>query len=191
MAEWLAQKVAWVACMGEGSQDLADAAALLLAARGARVLVTGPDEKALGACVGEIAHAGGIARHLLAPLQTTDDARACIAGAVERFGALDVAVFVSGGALEPVARAFDAAKSAIGKGGRLVLVAPGRDPRVTAFVQEVARVFAPKGLTCNAVLTGAAPKATRAAEPEDVAELVLAFCGRAGDPVSGAALPVA
>jgi NAD(P)-dependent dehydrogenase (short-subunit alcohol dehydrogenase family) len=191
----LAGKVAWVAGVGEGTGELAvgvgRAAALLLSARGARVLVTGATEKTLGACVGEIAHGGGAARHLVSALRTTDEARACVASAVERFGGLDVAVVVTGGELEGAARAFDAAKAAMPRGGRLILVAPGRDPRIADFVQEVARAFAARGLACNAVATGSAAKLTRDAEPEDVAELIALLCGRAGDVVTGATLPVA
>jgi NAD(P)-dependent dehydrogenase (short-subunit alcohol dehydrogenase family) len=193
MAEPLAGKVAWVAGVGEGTTELArglgQASALLLAARGAHVLVTGPAEKALGACVGEIAHAGGAGRHLVAGLRTADDARACVAGALERFGALDVAVFASTD-LEGVARAFDAARDSMRRGGRLILLfaASGRDPRVSAFVQEVARAFAPRGITCNAILAGAVTPPIRPAEAEDVAELVAFLASPAGDVVTGTAL---
>jgi NAD(P)-dependent dehydrogenase (short-subunit alcohol dehydrogenase family) len=194
MSEPLAGKVAWVAGVGEGTSDTARgvgrASALLLAARGARVLVSGADERALGACVGEIAHGGGQARHIVCGLQTPDDARACVEAARERFGGLDLAVFGCAASLEGVARAFDVAKDAIRRGGRLVLVAHGAESRVPAFVQEVARVFAPRGITCNAVLCGALPPAIRAAEPEDVAELVALFAGPAGEVISGATLTV-
>ena len=84
MREPLAEKVAWVAGVGEGTSELARgvgrAAALLLAARGARVLVSGAEERAVGACVGEIAHGGGQARHLAVALRTTAGrrARACV-----------------------------------------------------------------------------------------------------------------
>jgi NAD(P)-dependent dehydrogenase (short-subunit alcohol dehydrogenase family) len=195
MPEPLAGKVAWVAGVGEGTTELArelgQATALRLAARGAQVLVTGATEKALGACVGEIAHAGGTGRHLVAALRTAEDARACVAGVVERFAALDVAVFASTD-LEGVARAFDAARDSMRRGGRLVLLfaAAGRDPRVSAFVQEVARAFAPRGITCNALLVGAVTAPIRAAEAEDVAELVAFLAGPAGEVVSGTALTV-
>ncbi|MGO8991863.1 MAG: SDR family NAD(P)-dependent oxidoreductase [Polyangiaceae bacterium] len=194
MVEPLAGKVAWVAGVGEGATELergvGGASALLLAARGARVLVSGAREKALGACVGEIAHAGGQARHVVAELRTADDARICIDGARDRFGALDVAVF-AGSPLEGVARAFDAARDAMRRGGRLVLLAPSdSEPRASAFVREVARVFAPRGITCNAVLLAAKPAPIRVAEPEDVAELVAFLSGPAGEVVTGATLTV-
>jgi NAD(P)-dependent dehydrogenase (short-subunit alcohol dehydrogenase family) len=192
MGEPLAGKVAWVAGVGEGAGDLlrgvGRASALLLAARGARVLVSGPDERALGACVGEIAHGGGQARHIVTELRTSVDARASVEAARERFGRLDLAVIASAGSLEGVARAFDAARDAIQRGGRLVLVAQGGEERVPAFVQEVARVFAPRGITCNAVLLGAVPVAIRTAEAEDVAELVLSLASRTGEAISGATL---
>ena len=192
MGEPLAGKVAWVAGVGEGTGDLlrgvGRASALLLAARGARVLVSGPDERALGACVGEIAHGGGQARHIVTGLRTPEDARASVEAARERFGRLDLAVFACAGVLEGVARAFDAARDGMQRGGRLVLIAEGGDERVPAFVEEVARVFAPRGMTCNAVLLGAAPVAIRTAEAEDVAELVLFLAGSAAEAISGATL---
>jgi NAD(P)-dependent dehydrogenase (short-subunit alcohol dehydrogenase family) len=50
--------------------------ALVLAGRGARVVVTGPDERALGELVGEIVFGGGKARHVVGALDdaTTFDA---------------------------------------------------------------------------------------------------------------------
>jgi NAD(P)-dependent dehydrogenase (short-subunit alcohol dehydrogenase family) len=189
MTESLAGKVAWVAGVGEGA--VGHAIALVLAARGGKVLVTGAAERLLGACVGEIAHAGGTARHLVSTMTTVEDARACVAGAVERFGGLDVGVFVIEKELESVARAFDAAKASMRPGGRLVVVAQAGDPRVSELVREVARVFAPSKLTCNAVLAGAAPKAIRAGEPEDVAAIVAFLCSPAAEAISGATLPVA
>jgi NAD(P)-dependent dehydrogenase (short-subunit alcohol dehydrogenase family) len=186
----LAGKVAWVAGVGEGTSELGRglgrSSALLLASLGARVLVTGVDERALGTCVGEIVHGGGTARHLVSALRSAEEARASVAGLMERFGSLDVAV-VASTALEGVARAFDAARDSMGRGGRLVLVvsASAHEPRVTAFVQEVARAFAPRGITCNAVLAGAVSAPIRAAEAEDVAELVAFLCGPAGEVVSG------
>jgi hypothetical protein len=114
-----------------------------------------------------------------------------VAGALERFGALDVAVFASAD-LEAVARAFDAARDSLRRGGRLILLVATseRDPRVTAFVQEVARAFAPRGITCNAILVGAVTAAIRAAEAEDVAEFVAFLAGPAGDVVSGTTIAV-
>jgi NAD(P)-dependent dehydrogenase (short-subunit alcohol dehydrogenase family) len=196
MPEVLAGKVAWVAGVGEGTGELArgigHAAALLLAARGAQVLVSGADERALGACVGHIAHGGGKARHLVAKLETAADARACVAAARERFGALDIAVFSCVGPLEGVARAFDAVRDAIGRGGRLVLLVaePAGEPRVAPFVHEVARLFAPRGVTCNAVLVGDVRAPIRAAEAEDIAELAALLVGPAGAVLTGATLTV-
>ena len=197
MAEPLAGKVAWVAGVGEGSSELAretgQAAALLLAAKGARVLVSGAVERTLGACVGEIAHAGGQARHLVAQLKTADDARACVAAARERFGSLDIAVFCCSGQLEGVARAFDAARDSIGRGGRLVVLVaePAGEPRVAPFVQEVARLFQPRGITCNAVLLSALPPPVRAVEPADIAALAAFLAGPEGAVISGATVTVA
>jgi NAD(P)-dependent dehydrogenase (short-subunit alcohol dehydrogenase family) len=196
MSDELAGKVAWVAGVGAGTGDrarrLGHATALLLAAKGARVLVTGENERALGACVGEIAHGGGQARHLVAKLGTAEDARACVAAATERFGGLHFVVHCSG-VLEEAARAFDGGRDAIGRGGRLVVLVaePPGEPRVGPFVREVARVFAPRGITCNAVVAGDVVPPTRAAEPEDFAELAASLAGPLGAVVTGTAILVA
>jgi NAD(P)-dependent dehydrogenase (short-subunit alcohol dehydrogenase family) len=196
MAEPLAGKVAWVAGVGEGTGELARgigrATALLLAAKGARVLVTGAEERKLGECVGEIAHGGGKARHLVAELRTVDDARKCIDAARERFGSLDIAIFCSTGPLEGVARAFDAARDVVGRGGRFLVLRAEPEPesRVVPFVQEVARLFAPRGITCNAIVASALPAPVRPAQPEDVAALAVFLTGPEGVVVTGATLPV-
>lgn len=85
----LQQKVAWVAGGGEG---LGREVALLLAARGARVFVTGPDERRLGETVGEIANGGGKARHLRGDPGSLEHRNAAAARAREVFGGLDVVV---------------------------------------------------------------------------------------------------
>jgi len=196
MGEALGGKVAWVAGVGDGTseraREIGRAVALLFAAKGARVLVTGADEKTIGRCIGEIAHGGGQARHFVAKLETGDDARASVAAARERFGALDVVVLCVSGALDGAARAFDAARAEIGRGGKLVLVVadPPGDPRVAPFVREVAKLFAPRGIPCNAVLVGDVPPPIRAAEAEDIAELAAILAGAGGDVMTGATLTV-
>jgi NAD(P)-dependent dehydrogenase (short-subunit alcohol dehydrogenase family) len=77
-------------------------------------------------------------------------------------------------------------------GGRIVLVvtAPPGEPRVAPFIHEVARLFAPRGITCNAILVSAVKAPVRPAEPEDVAELIAFLASPTGAVVSGATLTV-
>jgi NAD(P)-dependent dehydrogenase (short-subunit alcohol dehydrogenase family) len=89
----LAGKRAWVTGGGKGiGRSIAHA----LAARGARVLVTGRDEAALAAVVGEIACAAGSARHLVCDVRDPDALEAAAAHAVSLFGGLDVVVANAG-----------------------------------------------------------------------------------------------
>jgi NAD(P)-dependent dehydrogenase (short-subunit alcohol dehydrogenase family) len=82
-------RVAWVA---EGDAPWGRAVALALAARGVRVLVTGKHERTIAECVGEIAHAGGKARHFVGDAATDAGARACGDAVVARFGSVGFVV---------------------------------------------------------------------------------------------------
>jgi hypothetical protein len=79
-----------VAVVAGGGEGTARSVALLLAARGARVVVTGKDERALGETVGEIAHGGGQARHVV-----TEDLGPAVERALSVFGRVDVVVAAS------------------------------------------------------------------------------------------------
>jgi NAD(P)-dependent dehydrogenase (short-subunit alcohol dehydrogenase family) len=79
-----------------GGKGIGRAIALELSAGGARVLVTGRDERALGETVGEIAHGGGHARHLVGDVREERHARAAAAKAIEMWGRLDVVVANAG-----------------------------------------------------------------------------------------------
>jgi len=86
-------RVAWVTGGGKG---IGRSIALHLAARGARVLVTGREEKALAGVVGEIANGGGQARHLVSDVREARDLEAAVKKAVDAFGGLDIAVANAG-----------------------------------------------------------------------------------------------
>src|SRR5258706_1433836 len=86
-------RVAWITGGGKG---IGRATALALAARGAHVLVTGRDERALGRVVGEIANGGGKARHLVADVRDAARARDAVAKAVDTVGALDIVLANAG-----------------------------------------------------------------------------------------------
>ncbi|HEY8040680.1 MAG TPA: hypothetical protein VIF15_12830 [Polyangiaceae bacterium] len=75
-----------VAVVLDGGGEPGRAIAIALAARGVRVVVVGGAERALGETVGEIAHAGGQARHVVG------DAAAGLARAVDIWGRVDVVV---------------------------------------------------------------------------------------------------
>ncbi len=132
-----------VAVVTGGGKGIGRAIALELAARKACVLVTGRDERALGETVGEIANAGGQARHAVGDVRDEADAKRATARAQELWGRLDVVVANAGvtgttrmGAAGAAALArdivetnllgtyylFDAAVAAMSGPGRLIAV---------------------------------------------------------------------
>jgi NAD(P)-dependent dehydrogenase (short-subunit alcohol dehydrogenase family) len=110
-----------VAVITGGGEGIGRAVALALAARGARVVVTGREERALGETVGEIAFGGGKARHVAGDVRDPEHLRAVMRRAVDAFGAIDVVVAcaeVTGGA----AAAFREALPLMKGPGRLLVV---------------------------------------------------------------------
>jgi 3-oxoacyl-[acyl-carrier protein] reductase len=85
-----------VALVTGGGRGIGRAIAMELAARGARVLVTGRDERRLAEVVGEIAHAGGKARHLAGDVRDAHHMREALGRAVDTWGRLDIAVANAG-----------------------------------------------------------------------------------------------
>jgi NAD(P)-dependent dehydrogenase (short-subunit alcohol dehydrogenase family) len=85
-----------VAVVTGGGRGIGRAIALELAARGARVVVTGRDERHLAEVVGEIAHGGGQARHVAGDVRDAGHVRAALSRAVETWGRLDIAVANAG-----------------------------------------------------------------------------------------------
>lgn len=85
-----------VALVTGGGKGIGREIALALSGRGARVLVTGRGERALGEVVGEIVHGGGHARHLAGDVRDPTHVRAAVARAIETWGRLDVAVANAG-----------------------------------------------------------------------------------------------
>lgn len=75
-----------VAIIDDGGGPIGRAIALALAARGASIVVSGPNERSLGETVGEIAYGGGKARHVVG------DPAAAAARAVTEFGAVDFVI---------------------------------------------------------------------------------------------------
>ncbi len=89
----LSGKVAWVTGGGRG---IGRSIALLLAARGAHVVVTGRDERRIAEVVGEIANGGGKARHLQGDVRDPASSRAAVDLAGTVFGGLDIVVAGAG-----------------------------------------------------------------------------------------------
>jgi 3-hydroxybutyrate dehydrogenase len=87
-----------VALVTGGGKGIGRAISLRLAAGGARVLVTGRDEKALGETVGEIAHGGGKARHLAGDVRDPAHLASAVKKAVEAFSSdgLDIVIANAG-----------------------------------------------------------------------------------------------
>lgn len=82
-----------IALITGGGSEVGRAIALALAARGAKVVVTGRSERALGETVGEIAYGGGKARHVVADVTKSAEFTAAAQRATEVFGGLDILVF--------------------------------------------------------------------------------------------------
>lgn len=85
-----------VALVTGGGKGIGRSIALALAARGARVLVTGRDEKALGEVVGEIAYGGGKARHVAGDVRDVAHLEVAADRALEVFNRLDLVIANAG-----------------------------------------------------------------------------------------------
>jgi len=132
-----------VAIVTGGGKGIGRAIALELAGRGASVIISGREERALGEVVGEIAHAGGRARHLAGDVRDEAHALALVARGIAEWGRLDIVVANAGrtmtsplgkGAAGSKARGvvetnllgpyylFDAALAVLASPGRLVAI---------------------------------------------------------------------
>jgi NAD(P)-dependent dehydrogenase (short-subunit alcohol dehydrogenase family) len=132
-----------VALVTGGGRGIGRAIAMELAARGARVVVTGREERGLAEVVGEIAHGGGRARHLAGDVRDAGHVRAALGRAIETWGRIDIAVAnagvsnavrlgqdTAGGAAQAVLETnlvgtfnlFDAAAAAMTGPGRLIAI---------------------------------------------------------------------
>ncbi len=150
-----------VALVTEGGSELGRTIALALAARGARVVVVGEEERALGETVGEIAYGGGKARHVVGG---ADGIGRAVDRALEVFGGLDLVVASTASVLLP-------AKEQLRDGGRLVLLAPEAAP-LRELTRETAGELAARRSTCSGIVL--APEL----EADDAAELVVLLCSR-------------
>ena len=205
-----------VALVTGGGKGYGRAVALALAARGVRVVVTGRVERALGETVGEIANAGGKARHLAGDVRDAAHLRAAVARAIDVFGALDIVIAtasLSGPEALDARVTFDAALAAMTGTGRLVAVRaqhshdahdatpPGASPdaaneaRWQSSTSAPARDVAARGITSNAVTVVQPQEAPlgvdhekASVEPEEVAEIVVFLCSSAANAISGQAL---
>jgi NAD(P)-dependent dehydrogenase (short-subunit alcohol dehydrogenase family) len=171
-------KVAWIAGVGGGGggEVIGRAVALALSARGVRVLVTGPVERSLGVVVGEVAHGGGKARHLVTPIGDPAAADAAVARALEAFGRVDFVVACAAAtdgvrpgpaplaALIDAYSAFAAARPSLHEEGRLIAIAgaPAGPPldavaasaaraALVGLVTATAREVSAQRVTCNAL----------------------------------------
>jgi meso-butanediol dehydrogenase / (S,S)-butanediol dehydrogenase / diacetyl reductase len=93
MYESLAGRVCWVS---GGANGIGQAAAVALAASGARIVVADLDEVAGGEFVDELKHDGCDAAFVCTDVLSTDSVRASVEGTDERFGGLDVVVNSAG-----------------------------------------------------------------------------------------------
>jgi NAD(P)-dependent dehydrogenase (short-subunit alcohol dehydrogenase family) len=79
-----------------GGKGIGRAIALALAARGARIVITGREERALGETVGELANAGAKARHLAGDVRDPAHLDRAVDRAIEVFGRLDIVIANAG-----------------------------------------------------------------------------------------------
>jgi hypothetical protein len=150
------------------------AIALALGARGVRVVVTGSNERILGETVGELAHAGAMARHVVGD----------VAGGADRahdvFGGLDVVVVD----VERLA-AMHAVLPRIGEGGRvLALGLTGAEETLAERVGALAPELAARRIAWNALL------ATATAPADRVAALAVVLCDEGAGAIMGATMTV-
>jgi 2-hydroxycyclohexanecarboxyl-CoA dehydrogenase len=183
-----------------GGEGIGRAIALALAARGVRIVVAGRDERALGETVGEIAHAGGKGRHIVADVRNAGEVDAAVARAVETFGGLDIAIAsssASGGGREFLEtnvlgtyHLFGRALGAIQGGGRLIATSydgvgaasAASASGIFGLVRATAREVGARGITCNAI--------TAADDADAVAELVVFLCASTGDSITGQSIAI-
>jgi 3-oxoacyl-[acyl-carrier protein] reductase len=85
-----------VALVTGGGRGIGRAVAMELGARGAHLVVTGRDERRLAEVVGELAHAGGRARHVPGDVRDAGHVRDAIGRAVDTWGRLDIVVANAG-----------------------------------------------------------------------------------------------
>ncbi len=79
-----------VAMITGGTSGIGRATAVLFAAEGAAVTITGRDEERGAAVVGEIAEAGGRGLFVHADVRSAEDCRRSVAATLEAFGRIDV-----------------------------------------------------------------------------------------------------
>jgi NAD(P)-dependent dehydrogenase (short-subunit alcohol dehydrogenase family) len=85
-----------VALVTGGGKGIGRSIALHLAARGAKVVVTGRDERALAHVVGEIAYGGGKARHLAGDVRDHAHLAEAVGRCVDELGGLSIVVANAG-----------------------------------------------------------------------------------------------
>jgi NAD(P)-dependent dehydrogenase (short-subunit alcohol dehydrogenase family) len=85
-----------VALVTGGARGIGRSIVLELVGCGARVVVTGREERALGEVIGEVAHCGGQGRHLVGDVRDAAHLAAAVSRAIETWGRLDVVVANAG-----------------------------------------------------------------------------------------------
>jgi len=172
-----------------GGQGIGRAVSLALSARGVRVVVTGRDEKALGETVGEIAHGGGKARHVVGDVRDPIQLSAAADRAIEVFGGLNIVVHADEMGVECT---FSMANARLPTPGRLLVATAHADPSLAGAVREQANALFAKGITCNAILLEGAEDASMDVDDAaaSIGELVVFLCGRAADGITGQAIAI-
>ena len=205
-----------IALVTGGGKGIGRAIALALSARGVAVVVTGRDEKALGETVGEVAHGGGKARHLVGDVRDAAHLAAAVERACSVFGGLDLVIANAsqpgrselGGDLAPAEAilrtnlmgayyTFNAALPRMKGPGRLLAVS--RAPAELGGAGHAASAASDAGVLglCRALARELAPRKITCnsivagrVEPEEVAQLVVFLCGAGADRITGQAIAI-
>ena len=177
-----------------GGKDIGRAVSLALSARGVRIVVTGRDEKALGETVGEIAHGGGKARHVVGDVRDPIQLGAAADRAIEVFGGLNIVILCHAVHFDEMGAecTFSMAMARLPTPGRLLVATAHADPSITSAVREHATALFAKGITCNAILLEGVEDASMDIDDAaaSVGELVVFLCGRAADGITGQAISI-
>jgi NAD(P)-dependent dehydrogenase (short-subunit alcohol dehydrogenase family) len=159
-----------------GGEEVGRAIALALSARGVRVIVMGPEERALAETVGEIAHGGGKARHLAGDVRDPAHLAAGVGRALEVFGGLDIVIAATGVSRMDAQYTFNAAIPRMVGPGCLIAIdgsggaATAGGPDVEGLCGALAEELAARKITCHCVVPGGLSEA-------ELVQHVVQLCG--------------
>jgi NAD(P)-dependent dehydrogenase (short-subunit alcohol dehydrogenase family) len=178
-----------VALVFGGGEGLGRAAALALAARGVRVVVSGADERSIARVVGEVTCGGGTARHLAGDAGAPDRVEAAVEKALGAFGKLTY-VLVAGSSAAVAHAVAVVVAPRLGDGGRLIVIGDGGEDGARASVASVVSGLDPSVEASGATINGLVWTDRGEGDVEAGAEVVVFLCSDAADGISRETLEV-